>query len=48
MSKPLIAISLILAILAGVFHFAHIAQDFEIVLVILAVVLTDIGILMGE
>lgn len=48
MSKPLVAISLVLVILAAVFHFAHIATDFEIVLVVLAVVLTDIGILMGE
>ncbi len=48
MSRPLIAISLVLSIIALIFHFANIATGFEVVLVVAAVVLTDIGILTGN
>lgn len=48
MSRPLIMISLLLAIVGAVFGFAHIAEAFVPILFAAAIILTDIGILTGQ
>lgn len=48
MSRPLIMISLLLAIVGAVFGLAHIAEAFVPVLFAAAIVLTDVGILTGS
>lgn len=48
MSRPLIIIALIVAIIAAIFFFAKVALDFLTVLVLIALVLLAIGILTGK
>jgi hypothetical protein len=47
MGRPLIIISLLLAIVGAIFGLAHIAEAFVPVLFAAAILLTDIGILTG-
>ena len=48
MGRPLIMISLLLAIVGAVFGLAHIAEAFVPLLFAAAILLTDIGILTGS
>jgi hypothetical protein len=48
MSRPLIIISLLLAVVGAIFVLAHIAQDFAPLLFFAAILLTDVGILTGS
>jgi len=48
MSRPLIFISLLLAIVGAIFGLAHIAEAFVPLLFAAAILLTDIGILTGS
>lgn len=48
MTRPISAIALVVAIIAAIFHFAHLAADFEMVLIIGAVVLLAIGNVTGR
>jgi hypothetical protein len=47
MGRPLIIISLLLAIVGAIFGLAHIAEAFVPVLFAAAILLTDIGIITG-
>jgi hypothetical protein len=48
MSRPLIIISLLLAVVGAIFGLAHIAVDFVPLLFATSILLTDIGILTGN
>jgi len=48
MSRPLIVISLLLAVVGAIFGLAHIAEAFVPLLFAAAILLTDIGILTGN
>jgi hypothetical protein len=48
MSRPVIVISLLLAVVGAIFGLAGIATQFVPVLFAAAIVLTDIGILTGQ
>lgn len=49
MTRPLIIISLLVAVIAAIFVFAHIGGgDVGVWLVLGAIILTDVGILTGQ
>jgi hypothetical protein len=48
MSRPLILISLLCAVIGAIFALAHVAEAFAPVLFAAAILLTDIGILTGN
>jgi len=48
MARPLILVSLLLAVVGAIFGLAHIAEAFVPLLFAAAILLTDIGILTGS